>query len=472
MLNCAIFGKLDLLFKPTEVQIMVKHLYARFFGSSLKDRAFSGAIITAGGFGLQKFVQLASNLILTRLLFPEAFGLMALVNVFIIGVQMLSDTGVRPALVRTKEIDDPQLVNTAWTIQFVRGFILWIAVAGLAYPASVIYGEPILFQLLLAAGSIAVFKGMHSIGATLAVRELKAWRTISVALCGQVVATISMIALALQFKSVWALCIGTIIGAAAEMALTYIVMPKHKHKFCFDKERAAELFHFGKWIFLATLLTYLGGQGIRAFEGAMVPTDTLGLIAIAATISWAAVEAINQVLGRIVFPALSEITRSQKSDFSSILAKLKLKILILTIPIFGLITIFSNFIIELLYDERYHFAGPMLAILALNGAISSIPTLYQTTVLSLGDTRMHLKLNIFATTLRLAGLTLGFQVGGVLGMLAGTGIGGILYYILAAFSLRKFKFIQYKADALSLLVLGALFALSFQLNIAEWIPQG
>ncbi len=53
--------------------------------SSLKKLAIKGTIWTLVGYGSSQILRLLSNLILTRLLVPELFGLMALVNTFIIG---------------------------------------------------------------------------------------------------------------------------------------------------------------------------------------------------------------------------------------------------------------------------------------------------------------------------------------------------------------------------------------------------
>jgi hypothetical protein len=53
-----------------------------------------GSMLTVISFGGQNALRLGSNLILTRLLFPEAFGLMALVQVFMTGLQMFSDLGI------------------------------------------------------------------------------------------------------------------------------------------------------------------------------------------------------------------------------------------------------------------------------------------------------------------------------------------------------------------------------------------
>ena len=67
-------------------------------------------------------------MILTRILFPEAFGLMALVTVVLVASANFSDVGITPAILKDKRGHDPVFLNTAWTIQIGRGVILCLAI--------------------------------------------------------------------------------------------------------------------------------------------------------------------------------------------------------------------------------------------------------------------------------------------------------------------------------------------------------
>jgi len=97
---------------------------------SFVQRVMRGAAFTSGGFVLSQGMRFASNLILARLLFPEAFGLMALMT----GLTMLSDTGVPQSIMQNKRGEDPDFLNTAWTLNLMRGVVLWlIACAGLPH---------------------------------------------------------------------------------------------------------------------------------------------------------------------------------------------------------------------------------------------------------------------------------------------------------------------------------------------------
>ena len=68
--------------------------------SSLKKLAIRGTIWTIVGYGASQILRFGSNLILTRLLFPKLFGLMALLNTFIIGLHLFSDIGIGTIIIQ------------------------------------------------------------------------------------------------------------------------------------------------------------------------------------------------------------------------------------------------------------------------------------------------------------------------------------------------------------------------------------
>ena len=92
----------------------------------LQSAVTRGVLWTTGGYGVSQVLRLATNLIVTRLLTPEAFGLMAIVDTLLIGAQMVSDTGIVQALVQRKDAPDRNLLNTAWTIHALRGLVLFV----------------------------------------------------------------------------------------------------------------------------------------------------------------------------------------------------------------------------------------------------------------------------------------------------------------------------------------------------------
>ena len=115
---------------------------------SLKRRTFNSAIWTIVGFGASKALQLGSMLILRRLLIPEFFGIQAIMDTIITGVSLFSDVGVAQSIVNHKNGDTKAFLDTAWTVQVIRGFLLWGVVLLATVPAANFYHDARLLSLI------------------------------------------------------------------------------------------------------------------------------------------------------------------------------------------------------------------------------------------------------------------------------------------------------------------------------------
>ena len=82
---------------------MIKDLIQKFIKpeqKSLKIQSIRAAGWTVVGKVLGRSLSLISSLILTRILFPKAFGLMATAIVAVTMVKLFSDTGVNVAIIQ------------------------------------------------------------------------------------------------------------------------------------------------------------------------------------------------------------------------------------------------------------------------------------------------------------------------------------------------------------------------------------
>src|SRR6266498_2298504 len=116
----------------------------RFLGSKLAR----GSLWALLGHESGQLLRLAGNLVLWRLLYAEAFGLMAIVNVFMQGLAMFSDVGIGPSIIQHERGDEDRYLNTAWTIQVARGLCLFAVATVTAVPVARFYGQPELASLI------------------------------------------------------------------------------------------------------------------------------------------------------------------------------------------------------------------------------------------------------------------------------------------------------------------------------------
>ena len=76
---------------------------------------------TLAGHGGVLLIRMGRSLIMTRLLFPEVYGLMTLVWAVLYGLQMFADTGIVTTIIRDERGDDPSFLNIAFTTNVIRG---------------------------------------------------------------------------------------------------------------------------------------------------------------------------------------------------------------------------------------------------------------------------------------------------------------------------------------------------------------
>ena len=105
---------------------------------AIRGGALTKRVLTASSWAVatgisNAVLRFASNLILSRLLFPEAFGLMSLAFAVMVGLEMLSDLGVGASIIRNTE-PTRKFLDTMWTFQITRGFWQWVIAVIVAYP--------------------------------------------------------------------------------------------------------------------------------------------------------------------------------------------------------------------------------------------------------------------------------------------------------------------------------------------------
>ncbi|WP_246026712.1 oligosaccharide flippase family protein [Paracoccus luteus] len=275
-------------------------------GQSLLHRAARGSAWTiVGVFGGQG-IRLASNLVLTRLLFPEVFGVMALIMVMIQGLNNFSDVGITPAVLQSRRGDDPDFLNTAFTLQAIRGVALWLACCALAWPAAQFYQVPELALYLPVAGFTSVIWGLQTTKIEEANRHLQLGRLTRIEMLCQLVTTLVTVALAAVMQSAWALVIALVLGAVIKIVAADLMLPGNRNRFHWDPSAAREMIGFGKWIFPSTIVGFGLAQGDKAILGKYLSLTGLGIYNIAFFLASFALQMGMTVIWRVMIPIYRE----------------------------------------------------------------------------------------------------------------------------------------------------------------------
>ncbi len=341
--------------------------------TSLRSLALRGSVWTITGFGSSQLVRLAGNIILTRLLFPEAFGMMALVNVFLMGLELFSDIGVAPSIIQHDRGDESDFLNTAWTIQVIRGVGLTLCAALLSWPVAIWwFKKPELVPLMIVAGTSSLIMGFNSTKLATASRHMAVGRLTLLEFGTQVLGLVLTVAFALAYRSVWALVFSGLASNLVKMSLSHCFVPGPVNRFCWNHAAAVELSRFGRWIFLSTAISFLSGQADKMLLGRLFNDSVMGFYGIALTLSDVPGRLVSALCGRILYPALSRKYRSDKQRFVDVYVLARRWLNLVTQPAVGLLIVDGDLVVRLLYDHRYQSAGPMMQVLSIRIAMGSL----------------------------------------------------------------------------------------------------
>mgnify|MGYP000370755332 CR=1 FL=1 len=342
---------------------------------TLKQRAVrSGTWVVFGHF-FSQVLRLGSNLVLTRLLVPEMFGVMAIAFVIMGGLAMFSDVGLLQNIVQSKRGEEPSYLNTAWTIQILRGFVIFLIslllsaglyFVGLAGYLSVdtVYGNPQLPLILAVVSVSAMISGFNSIHILLLNRKLMLGKLTAINLISQVIGLIFMLTWAWYQRDIWALIIAGIVSAVIKLILSHTMHLGERCQFHWDKPAVHEIIHFGKWIFISSILGFLLSQGDRLLLGFWISPEIMGVYSIAFFLAMALKDVIKKMVSSVFYPMLSEVARDNPHQLKETYYKIRAKVDVITMLSAGLMASMGQPIIKLLYDDRYIEAGWMLEVLS------------------------------------------------------------------------------------------------------------
>lgn len=390
---------------------------------SLRHRILKAGGWALAGYGVNQAIRLGSSLIMTRLLIPEMFGVMAIASVVLTILYMMSDLGISQNIVQSRRGEDQAFQDTAWVLQILRGLFLWIIAIVLSVvlaisvdlglvPSTSVYAEPILPWIIATSSFSAVITGFQTTGVAIANRKLDQRILVRIQVSSQVVGLLLMVATALATRSIWALVLGSLVGPLTSVILGHSWLRHHRNRFRWDPSASRELIHFGKWTFVSSAFTVLSTNGDRLLLGAYVSTEYLGMYSIAVLLLQAFEGGVSGILGAVSLPALSEVARTTPSRLRAVYYKLRVPGDVLLLLAGGTLATSGSAIIGALYDPRYQGAGEILQVLAVSFFAARYNVSYHV-YLALGRPKHLATINFVRCVTLLVGVPVAFSYGGI-----------------------------------------------------------
>ena len=401
---------------------------------ALESRALKGTYFIVAFYGLALGLRLVGSIVLTRLFVPELFGLMTLLTTIIVGLNLFSHIGFEDSVIQNPRGDEEPFLNTAWTIQVLRGIGLWLVVAIVAWPVAHFYDQRLLW-LLPFLGFTCVISGFSSPGLLSLSRHLGVARASLLDFASQVTTYAVAIGWAFFDRSIRALVVARLASELLRTLLSYkIVQGAVRPRFVLEREALRSLLTFGRWILIGTAITFLASQSDRLILPKLLPKSmafrVLGVYGIAFSLSDLPRQIIAMFCAKVGFPFIAKFAHQPRPQFRRILIKYRRMVLAAGAILLTFTICVGDVFILHVYKKPYHGAAWMIAIFGL-GLWHTL--LYSTTspaIMSLQKSHYNALANLLYFVALISLLPIGYSHFGLVGAVAAVAISDLPMYIV------------------------------------------
>jgi len=400
----------------------------------LEKQALKGTVYIIAFYGISVALRMVSSVVLSRLFSPEFFGLMTLLTTVLVGLNLFSHIGLGDSVIQSPRGDDPVFLNTAWTLQVLRGAGLWVVTILLAWPVAHFYREPRMTGLFPVLGFGCVIAGFASTSLLNLARHMGVGKASMLELIGQVVYFVVTLIWALLDPSLWALVGGRIASEVARTVISFFIIPALRPRFVLDAECVRSLLHFGKWILIGTALTFLATQSDRLILGKLISIEALGVYGVAFSLSDMPRQIIAMFCSRVGYPFIARFAQEPRHEYRSIFLKYRLPVL--AVGGLGLVFIIctGDQLVLHLYDHRYRAAAWMVGVLAAGLWHTMLYSTLSPAILALSKPRYNAVANLVYCICLFILIPLGFHFFGILGAVAAVAFSDLPVYFVVLYA--------------------------------------
>ena len=370
---------------------------------SLKQKAFKGIFWSF----VQKWgragVTAITFVLLSRLLAPEAFGLVALATAFTVFIELFLDQGFGSAIVQRKELD-PEHLDTAFWLNILTSVIMTGALIAASEWLAVLFDEPRLGSVLRWLSITLLLSGlggtqMSILQRNLAFKDLAIRSTVSNLLGG-----IVGVGMAIAGYGVWSL-VGQDLATGLFRAVILWRASDWRPGFKVSKKHYKELVSFGMPIVGSHALTVLMRRSDDLLIGYFLGPTLLGFYTIGYQLLLIIIKLVTEVTNSVAFPAFSRI-QAQPERMRQAFFKVTQYTSVIAFPVFSGLAILAPELVLTVFGEKWTPSIPVMQVLALIGILQSVLFFNGSVIKAAGKPSWHLGIMVLNAVCSVVGFLL------------------------------------------------------------------
>lgn len=319
--------------------------------------------------------------LLSRLLDPQAFGLVAIASLLITFVQAFQDQGLGDAIVQRERLD-PEHLDTAFLVNLLISLLLTAICMAVAPLVGIFFREPQLvpivrwLSLSFPVASLAIVQ-QAILRRALAFKVL-ALRSILATLVGGIVG----VAMALLGFGVWSLIAQTLVNALIGVLVLWICS-SWRPGLRLSRSRLDELFRFGFNIVGMNLLNFANQHADDVLIGYFLGPTLLGFYTIAYKFFSVMMDALTTVTNTVALPAFARLQNDLDRLRRAFYKVIHFSSLI-SFPAFLGVAIVAPELVAAVFGPRWALSASVLRVLVFIGILHSVFYFHNSLVIALG----------------------------------------------------------------------------------------
>lgn len=364
--------------------------------SQLKKSAFTGMLWKlAERIGAQA-VTLLINIILARLLMPEDYSVVSVVNVFFAFCNVFIVGGFNTALIQKKDADEKDYASVI-IVSVAISVVLYAALFVAAPWISGLYDKPLLTPVFRVMGITLVIDAVKAVLYAYVSNQLQFRKFFYATLCGTVTSAAIGVAMAMAGFGPWALVAQKMVSSIAD-TVVLMITSKFRVKLRLSMQRIRSLFSYGWKIFVATVISTIYDQCNPLIIGLRFSTVDLSFYSKGQSFPLALNSSLDGALTSVLFPVMAKVQDDTHAVLSYTRKFMRTASYVIFPVMVGFLAVSDSFV-RVLLTEKWMGASIYIKIFCITYMFNIIQNGNLQTIRAIGRSDIILKLEIIKKTL-------------------------------------------------------------------------
>lgn len=339
---------------------------------------------------LVKAVSFVISIILARLLAPSDYGLTGMLAVFLSVSSVFIEGGLAKALIQRQDCQDIDY-STAFVTNVSMSLVIYVVLFFAAPLIADFYDEPLLVSLTRAMALTIVLGSFNIVQraklmANVDFKSLAQINVLSIIVTGAIGITMAYLG-----YGVWAL-VGQAIGSTLFLIFIFPFYSKWKPSLRFSKESFSRLFGFGSKLMITGVYSVIFNNIATICIGKAYKSQQLGYYTRASQFPDLISFTVNDVLGTVTFPVLSEL-QNDKDRLVAVYRKSLLATALVIFPVMVLCALLAYPLVLILLTEKWVPCVVLMQWLCLARIFTPLSALNMNILNAVGRSDLFMKLD-------------------------------------------------------------------------------